>query len=49
MDVYVVVLEDPYAANLVVCNQGSSSTFIEMHFEHDALCHYVTLCPKLIR
>jgi hypothetical protein len=37
MDVYVVVLEDPYAAHFcgVYATKEAAQRYIEMHFEHD--------------
>ena len=37
MDVYVVVLEDPYAAHFcgVYATKEAAQRYVEMHFEHD--------------
>ena len=37
MNVYVVVLEDPYAAHFcgVYATKEAAQRYIEMHFEHD--------------
>jgi hypothetical protein len=37
MDVYIVVLEDPYAAHFmgVYATKEAAQRYIEMHFEHD--------------